>query len=418
MGRRPKNQSIQPPTVLAKILVDLRRQHKLTMQEFASRLNVSAAYICRLEAGERRPSRDFITHLALTFYPEGSGPEQDELLVAAGYTPLHFRRFIGRDDVIHVFERAIERDPENFKQFIELVLILIKSGRFEQAEQRIQQGMNFYDDQVRLQVLVAASELAKGNFELALQYQNEALKYFLLEADHAKLNLKQQDLHHTLGVTHFMKGYRHIDRYLLQQEADTHGQQERQLAVTHLLAARDQFAQALALDAEDVYTLDEYARTFFNLAYLDGETDPNLWKETIAAFEAVLYSDDKESLGYQNLLQSNAFLAHAYTKSGEIERASHHIHVVEACLPNFWLIHYIKACFYSRKMSLVSDASQQQIFFHQKGLLALKKACAISDNGNRARSEALLDPDLKVLRDYDAEAFAAVIKEPGENLSA
>jgi transcriptional regulator with XRE-family HTH domain len=281
MGRRPKNQSIQPPTVLAKILADLRRQHKLTMQEFASRLNVSAAYICRLEAGERRPSRDFITHLALTFYPEGSGPEQDELLVAAGYTPLHFRRFIGRDDVIHVFERAIERDPENFKQFIELVLILIKSGRFEQAQQRIQQGMNFYDDQVRLQVLVAATELAKGNFELALQYQNEALKYFLLEADPTKLHLKQQDLHHTLGVTHFMKGYRHVDRYLMQESVTPLAQQERQLAITHLVSARDQFAQALALDAEDVYTLDEYARTFFNLAYLEGENDPNLWKETI-----------------------------------------------------------------------------------------------------------------------------------------
>lgn len=418
MGRRPKNQSIQPPTVLAKILADLRRQHKLTMQEFASRLNVSAAYICRLEAGERRPSRDFITHLALTFYPEGSGPEQDELLVAAGYTPLHFRRFIGRDDVIHVFERAIERDPENFKQFIELVLILIKSGRFEQAQQRIQQGMNFYDDQVRLQVLVAATELAKGNFELALQYQNEALKYFLLEADPTKLHLKQQDLHHTLGVTHFMKGYRHVDRYLMQESAAPLAQQERQLAITHLVSARDQFAQALALDAEDVYTLDEYARTFFNLAYLEGENDPNLWKETISAFEAVLYSDNKEILGYQNLLQSNAFLAHAYTQSGDMERSAHHIHVIEACLPNFWLIHYIKACFYSKKMSLVESESQQSIFFHQKGLQALKKACAISDNGNRARSEAPLDPDLKVLRDYNPEAFAAVIKELGESQPA
>jgi transcriptional regulator with XRE-family HTH domain len=400
-----ENQNSEP---FSQALRRLRKQRKLTMKKLADCVGVSESFISRLEAGERQPSKEFILQLGPIFFPEGNHAALDDLLIAADYTPLHMDGFTGRQDVISIFQEALTHNPHNFRAFISLIISLIRQGKFEIARNKIDEGFRLFDDQIQLQTLSSALELAHGNYAKAIVFQQEALRYFDLSVDVQHLEMQRQDLLLNLGVIYFLQGYEHLDDFI-----QFHAEQKLKAkkvayknAEQYLEQARHYFEEALQLAANDIYILDEYARVQFNLAYLQELAGQKFdYLDTIAGFKRVVHSQEKEKLSYHDLIESSLFLVHALAKSQQFDEAEHNINLIECCLPNYWLVHYLKACFFSLKYAIEADDILLEL-----GLKSLMRAVAIEDENNRSRSEADVDPDLKSLRTFRASEFAKILK--------
>jgi len=405
--------------LLAKQLLSLRKQRKLSMQKLAEAVGVSAAYICRLEAGERHPSRELLVKLSQVLMPyPGTHKDKDELLIAAGFAPSNYRNFMGRQDVLSLYEQAVAENPDDFKAYIALVISHIRVTHYERAEELIQSGMQHFDDMVQLQALMAALELARQDFDRAIQFQSEAIHHFqLAEAQNTQLRLA--DLLLSLGVMHFEKGHQQAydAQVALSRKEIQAATQVTQQALQSLAAAKKAFTQALAAEPEDIYILDELARVNFTVAYLlEPEQAASHWLASIEAFEKSVCSPDKEALGYDALLQSTAFLALAYSKASQFQQAWFTINVVESCLPNYWLIHYIKACYFGLRFQHEMGGkrlSQPGKLLLQSSLKALTKAVQISEDKPKTLIEAKLEPDLRAVRQHCRVEFESLLSQWG-----
>lgn len=399
---------------LGPLLAQLRQKQGYSLQKLAQASGVSAAYICRLESGERHPTRERLQSLTAVLIPDANQTETDELLIAAGFAPVNFRNFMGRQDVLEIFQKAHAANPDDFTAYIALVLSLIRSGQHDAARKHITEGMQRFDDMVQLQALMAVLELSKQNFAQAIRFQQEAIRCFELHPQDQVM--KQTDLLLSLGVMHFEQGngFAYARLRALADGSLADAEQQTRLAAVSLQAAAGVFEQALDIDPNDVYIQDELARVHFTLAYIKPGTEGSEhWRASIVSFERTLCSPDKHELGYQALLQSTAFLALAYSKCGDFAKAWFTSSIVEACLPNYWLIHYVKACYYGLNIQQEHQGRRDQATepLFQACLQALDQAVSIDDSQNRAREEALIDPDLAVIRKTFPDEFQAIISK-------
>lgn len=396
---------------LGQKLADLRKKRGYSMKALADLVGVSAAYICKIEANQRKPARDVMQRLVQILLPENSQQERDELLLLAGFAPLHYRPFLGKADLITLYRDALEAEPENFKYFISLVMVLIRSGHFEDAELWIQKGIQTFDDQVQLQALLAALALAKEEFDTAIEYQRSALAYF--QMDKRSQHLTLPDLLLSLGVIYFLKGEALLDQIIHQKiPVDQTPVLLSQQAEEALTEAKNCFQSALKITPDDVYILDEYARVCYSLATLDKGTIPSkLWKECALCFEKVICSPNKHSLGAHHLLQSTAFWAMALAKSEDFDTAWLQLSVIEACIPGFWLVHYLKACYFCLRFQDTRLNKKQKDLQLDLALKSLETALKIEDPQNPTWREALVDPDLEILRKLRDKEFKKLIKE-------
>jgi len=392
----------RPKSEFGEQLRTLRKKCKVTMKALADQLGVSESYISRLESGERHPDKELILKMAPILFPEGDQVKLDKLLVAADYTPLSLDQFTGQDDLVHHFQQTLEQQPENFQVYNALVLSLIKQGRLKVARDKIQAGLQTYDDSIHLQVLLGSLELLEGRYDTALLYQQEAIQALAKHPEQAeRLFLQPHNMLLNLGVIYFMQGYAAIDDFL-----ETQADSAYHLAHEQLTAAAAALHKALKLAPDDIYILDEYARVSFNLAYLQASAGHRAsYAEAIQAFEAVVNSEEKARLNYTELLESTLFLVHAYAKDQNFVAAESRIHLVECCLPNYWMVHYVKACLYNLKYA--ADPNPDWI---QRGLRSLERALKTPDKANRAREEAPHDPDLAHLRAQAPAYFKNVLK--------
>lgn len=393
----------------------LRKKQGYSMKTLADLTGISAAYICKMEAGQRKPARDVMMRLVNSLLVESSPQERDELLLLAGFAPLHYRSFMGKADLIKLYQEALEAEPDNFKYFISLVMVLIRSGRFADAELRIQKGMQIFDDQVQLQALLAALELAKGQFDTAIEYQRSALDYFQMQTRTESQTLTLPDLLLSLGVMYFLKGEALLDQLNHQQiPAGETAANLGEKAWQTLSEAKQCFHKALKASPEDVYILDEYARVCYSLATLDKKGSPSpLWNESASTFQKVICSQDKHSLGATHLLHSTAFWALALAKSQNYEQAWLQLSVIEACIPDFWLVHYLKASYFCLRVQAVKLSAKEKKQHLDQALKCVETVLKNEDPQNPSRTEALVDPDLHVLRQERQEAFMNLIRKYG-----
>ena len=124
------------------------------------------------------------------------------------------------------------------------------------------------------------------------------------------------------------------------------------------------------------------------------------------------YARNKQDLGYKALLQSTAFLALAYSKVQDFDRAWFTLNIVEACLPHFWLVHYIKACYFGLRIQAEYQGQyhKQSKSLFEEALAALQEAVMTIDMDNRAQKEALLEPDLEPIRQFCAKQFQSIVQ--------
>lgn len=410
MDKQTEHPSLSP---FSQLLAQLRKQRGLSMQKLAVRSGISAAYVCRLESGERHPSRDLVIKLTDILLEGATQLEKDEVLVAAGFAPINYRNFLGREDVVAIYENTLRLQPDDFKTYLALVYSLIRSGEYQRADEAIQAGFTRFSERIQLNALKASLALAKGQFEQARTFQEEALQGFGTHPDPTLLHVREVDLLLSLGVICFEEAHleasawsRAVALHQLDAAAGAFA-----AALRHLQNARDHFKRALAQCPQDIYILDELARVHFTWAYLlpDAEALPN-WREACTAFEKTICAPDKAVLGAEPLLQSTVFLALTYSKLGRFEQAWFTLSIVEACVPNYWLVHYIKACYWGLRLKASSSESpEQQAHLSAQSLGALQQALACSDSHNQTRQEALYEPDLAFVRSLNSEEFERLL---------
>lgn len=370
------------------------------MEKLAQAIAVSKSYISLLEAGERQPSREVVLKLAETLFPEGNSNARDELLILAGFAPMSNDAAAAYRDAISIYEQSLSQNPEDFSTYLRLVYALIKAGRTSQAQERIQQGMQLFSQGVQLQALLSTLELNRGNYSEALFNQETALRSYALHPQPERINVRLSDLHFNLGAIYFIRGYESLGKFLRGETS------EKERALSDFSTAATQFEIALQLAPEDVFIRDEYARLSFNQAFLleSSEAVP-YWERTIEQFRQVLISPHKQELSQQTLMESGAFLAHAYTKSNRFAEAELTLGLLESFNPSFWLVHYIQACFCSLRYAVQPDKT-----LLIRGLEALQRSVQ-HDPGKQVLSEAIQDPDLQALRQARPRDFHRILKQ-------
>ena len=123
----------------------------------------------------------------------------------------------------------------------------------------------------------------------------------------------------------------------------------------------------------------------------------------------MLTSPHKLSLGSQQLMESAAFLAHAYTQNGSFDEAELTLGLLSSFNPDFWLVHYLEACLYSQRHTQSKATADLD-----RALEALERAIDRDAHG-QARSEAAHDPDLKTLRELRKADFAKLLKKESKH---
>lgn len=378
----------------------LRKHRKITMKKLAENLSVSESYISRLESGERHPDKELILKMGTLLFPEGNASELDRLLISADYTPVNLEHKTGRDDVVEHFQQIIDQNADNFRAYNSLIILLIKQGKLTAAQQRIEVGLKHFDNSVQLVVLKAALKLAEGKFEQAIALQKEALTLFEISPPPGESFIRKSDLLYNLGDMYFAQGYAGIDRYLQHNQTTDYTFAKKQLEL-----ASKALQQALVEDPENILILDEHAKVSFNQAYLEESAGQAAsYTQAIEAFEWVIHSEHKHLLNYSNLMESTLSLVHAHAKSGHFDVAKQYIDIVECCLPNYWLVHYIKACVYGLLFLKTAQEGDYRL-----GMKSLERACLAENAQNRTRQEAPYDPDLAPLKKHNKKAFKTLM---------
>lgn len=403
MPKGKQNDTRQSP--FSRRLSVLRKEKGLNMEKLAQAIAVSKSYISLLEAGERQPSREVVLKLAEVLFPGGNANARDELLILAGFAPVNSDAAAAYRDAVSTYEQSLSQHPEDFSTYLRLVYALIKAGRATQAQEKIQQGLQRFSEGVQLQALLSTLELSRGNYTAALLNQQTTLQSYQMHPDRENLGIREADLHFNLGAVYFLRGYDALGLFLAENQASA-----REAALADFAQAAAKFEAAMEMAPEDVFICDEYARLSFNQAFLMDETSSQpYWERTIANFKRVLISSQKQRLGQQTLMESGAFLAHAYTKSGRFAEAELTLGLLDSFNPGYWLVHYIEACF----CSLVYGHDPQKNWL-DRGLMALQSALNANGGNNPARAEARHDPDLNHLRQARKRDFARILNQGEE----
>lgn len=392
----------------------LRKDRQLTFKNLSQLSGISVSYLSRLESGERKPSPDTVIQLAQAFDPDN--PELiDVLLIKAGFSPINMDLLRKEEEhFTTIYENILKKDPDNFRAYVSLIQALIKAGKGKEAEEKINQGLGLFDDSVRLQSLMSTLALSQNNFSEALNIQQSALDYYYKKHPDEQSDEDLANYLLNMGVIYFLQGYDFIDQKLESESKNNFIESEKwnQQAIESLTSANQYFEQALNLEPENIYLLDEIARVKFNLAYLitNEKEAKAVWNETIDCFKKVIYSPSKLQLGNQALLESSVFLIHSYSKSNRFEEAEFAIHLLENVESEYWLLQYIKACFYSLRFNTTNKQDDLQA-----GLFALQQAATKTDKNNATKQEAINDPDLANLRLHSKQEFEDIINFEEEN---
>jgi len=384
----------------------LRAEQGLTLNQVAIKTGITESFISYLEKGTRNPSKDVVFKLANALLPVDDRESLDDLLIAANLLPTNLEILSVRKDLISIYEERLETNPKDYRTFTLFIMALFKTGKYEKAKEQIEKGFTIFKDSVQLLSLLSHLELIKGNYETAIVNINAAIENYKLKTDKEKeeISLKLYDFILNLGTIYFTRGSEHsANKFKAEQEGNTElANRERELAIQDLWLAKETYEQALKLSPDDVYILDEYARVNFNLGYFDDKRE-NYWDKTIRAYAKVIHSEKNYEMGSNELIESCVFYAHALTKNGEYNLSELLLDVISICKPDYWLVHYIKACHYSLQFNDVKDKS-----LLDKALKHLKRAMETRDSYNRTQTEATYDPDLKNVREYRKKEFVAM----------
>jgi len=394
----------------------LRKQAGLTMTALSKKVGVTPSYISLLEAGERQPSREIVLRLAEIFFDPNDTQALDELLMLAGLSPVTYKPDQSASDPMVLFEQALAIAPTDFHTFNTLIRYLIRHHQLEAAENRILDGMKRFHNAWQLQALMAHLQLSLHNFEAADKSQQSALELYTKQPKNQQIAKEHADLYTNLGMIHFLWGMKQLEASKLarQEQTQTQCRNTEQAAKQAFQTACTHYQAALALNPTDIFLLDEYAQVRFNIADLaTGKDKSQLWQAAIESFIEVVCSEQVHTLGLANVREANVFLLHAHTKSGQFDEARKLIGIMQSCHPDYWLIYYAKAAYFS-----LLGQTRQEPELAQQGFAALKQALSLRHPQNQSRQYARDDADLAYLRKQNPGDWQTLIESEASETSA
>ncbi len=325
------------------LLSHLRQSHGLSMTALAKKIGVSEAYISFLESGRRHPSRKISLKLAqlLAFDAE----TYRSLMEAAGYNA-------------DLPEREIEQKvSENlpFSQFVERVSELVRDGRFESAQELINQGLRKYQNPVQIQLLVAHLALARQEFSTAISAMESAVHLCEVVGDGA---VDKAEILMNMGIAWFQKGSLEFQAWQA-NHAQPKSEKFAMACRNSLQTAQGHFESAIALaESASVYLQDEYARLIFNLAELDTYTDLTAdWALVLDLYQKLWLHSERAFLKTEQQQEMLCFLALSYAKNGQFQHAQELLETLQLLAKNYPLSYYALACFWILKFEQTPDQS-------------------------------------------------------------
>lgn len=374
-------------------LQQLRKEQGLTQIDLSQRGELSKSYVSFLESGVRHPSREVVLRLAEVLGSGQNGHLRDELLVLAGFSPENPHYL--RQNLTKSKQSLSPSAKPSFRAFLHNTLGLIRQGQFNTAQNEIEKGFSRFNKPAQLQTLLAHLELARGRFEQAIVLQKAAIAQQELSPPNSEeKGLSPVDFILNLGVMYFMQG----DQALFQL-------QDTEMAQNAYHQALQAFEEGLKLQSGHLYLLDEAGRVHFNLADLHRPPqNQEHWQASVRYFRAVLDHPQRQELNPETQVESAAFLALAYAKSGDFHSADLLLQALSIQAEPFWLLWYIQACYYSLYAQSQPDDKDLML---ERALDSLRKACEYNPE---ARQQALLDQqrDLSALAQGRPEAFQEV----------
>lgn len=112
-------------TAFGRMLRELRKDRYLSQSRVAHFAGFDHSYVSRLESGDRDPSREAVETIARVL--RLSGPDTDELLMAAGFMPNNAASVIDREPVVaRLYEFLVSGTaPESTKEIVRTQVVLI-----------------------------------------------------------------------------------------------------------------------------------------------------------------------------------------------------------------------------------------------------------------------------------------------------
>lgn len=398
MGR--KRTKIHTPTPIGEKIAEYRKKNSYTMQQLAQKLGVTNSFVSRLESGERKPNRIMIYELVKIFFPNGNPTVLDEWLLLGGFSPLQ-PTTNHPSGQFKVFEQKLLENNRDEHMHLTFIRQLIKSNCHEWARQQMKKAYQTFENPVALQSLIGTQALLDGNIEQAISSQNMAIQLHQNMDDNT---LPLEDLYLSLGVSYFSKGLAAFDEYnhLKLNNNNSQLESKKAEAIQQFKIAQQQFQYSLDYNPDDIYARDELARALFNVGELTNDTQ--YWNLAIIEFKKVLLNPAKHFLSPQALADTTIYLAHAYSKLKQFQEAEFMLALIDALKPSYWLVNYVKACFYSLRYEY--DKNTEWL---KESLVYLEKALEADNTQNRAIKQFNLDPDLRALRNYKSKEIDNMI---------
>lgn len=114
-------------------------------------------------------------------------PDKAEPYYELGRISYNFWR---NDEAEYNYKKAIEIDPEYFPSYTQYCLILIKEGRFEEAEIILNRSMNLRNrEDSDIYLYFGMLYQHKGELDTAIEFYSKAIKFSINE-NQIELNLK------------------------------------------------------------------------------------------------------------------------------------------------------------------------------------------------------------------------------------
>lgn len=219
-------------------------------------INCSESYISLIESGVKSPSLNLLDIMStvLGFTKQ----EKGELLLIYKRVPTDFELTVksnlketSKINTLDAIRKTYENNKNN-KNLNSYIRALVFEGKSEEAIEILKNTAPEKTlDLVQLQEKTAKIAGLSGNYEFAIQ----AFKLALESCIDKKFETTKASILSDIGICYFNKA-------LIQKKEDIFQ------AINTMLEANTYFTQSLEIREHDIYSIDEYARCCYNIAYL------------------------------------------------------------------------------------------------------------------------------------------------------
>lgn len=321
-------------------LIKLRKEVSIPQEKLAQKLGFSRSYICKLENGERQPTKEII--LKLSQICNLNNYSKNKLLAIGG------------------FDTDFDSSQEHYQEALKLIVEFKEEGMIDNAKKIIEQSILIFDNTIEIYSLLANLYLLKNNYQEAIRIYEDALKFYPdPKTSLIKVGISKAQLIHNLGYVYFEKALKlkkNLEIFMIKQiveNADMENEisEIKKEVVLDLSIALKKFESALEMEPDNEHIVEQIARAYLNRASVENKkSKDDFLKKGILMYDRLI-SFPLVSERVARRIEASIFIAMSYGKLLNLKESSRLINIIISCNPNNALAFYAKACIYSLNAS-------------------------------------------------------------------